>query len=75
MTNEEYYEFFDEFMDAVYKKWPKVLVQHEDFSNDHCFDLLERYRNKYCMFNDDIQGTGAVVACTFRFSNYNVYDL
>jgi malate dehydrogenase (oxaloacetate-decarboxylating)(NADP+) len=49
-------------MAAVYRKWPQVLVQFEDFSNDHCFDLLARYRDKYLMFNDDIQGTGAVVA-------------
>eukprot|EP01108_Squamamoeba_japonica_P006662 TRINITY_DN5439_c0_g1_i3.p2 TRINITY_DN5439_c0_g1~~TRINITY_DN5439_c0_g1_i3.p2 ORF type:complete len:397 (-),score=242.52 TRINITY_DN5439_c0_g1_i3:29-1219(-) len=62
LSDEEYYEFIDEFMKAVYAKWPNVLVQFEDFSNDHCFALLERYRGKYLTFNDDIQGTGAVVA-------------
>jgi len=62
MTDEEYYAFTDEFMAAVFDKWPQVLVQFEDFSNDHCFDLLARYRNQYRCFNDDIQGTGAVIA-------------
>jgi malate dehydrogenase (oxaloacetate-decarboxylating)(NADP+) len=62
LSEADYYALVDEFMDAVYRKWPQVLVQFEDFSNDHCFDLLARYRDKYLMFNDDIQGTGAVVA-------------
>lgn len=62
LSDDEYYAFVDEFMEAVYAKWPNVLVQFEDFSNDHCFALLARYRKQYLMFNDDIQGTGAVVA-------------
>ena len=50
-----------EFMSSVKKQWPKCLVQFEDFSNDVCFELLEQYRDAQLCFNDDIQGTGAVI--------------
>lgn len=62
LPNNEYYELVDEFMTAVKSKWPGCLVQFEDFSNDHCFELLDKYKSKMLCFNDDIQGTGAVVA-------------
>jgi malate dehydrogenase (oxaloacetate-decarboxylating)(NADP+) len=62
---EQYEQFFDVFMERVTKRWPDVLVQFEDFSNEYSFDLLERYRHKYRCFNDDIQGTGAVVLAGF----------
>merc|ERR1712137_1444360 len=65
LTGDLYLELIDEFMAAVTQKWPKVLVQFEDFSNDHAFLLLERYREKYLCFNDDIQGTGAVILSGF----------
>ncbi|EGG16759.1 NADP-dependent malate dehydrogenase [Cavenderia fasciculata] len=65
IKDEEYYALMDEFLSAVYNKWPKVLVQFEDISNDHCFALLENYRNKYFCFNDDIQGTGSVILSGF----------
>jgi len=65
VTGDTYLELVDEFMEAVTRKWPKILVQFEDFSNDHAFMLLERYRDRYLCFNDDIQGTGAVVLSGF----------
>lgn len=57
----ELLEAMDEFMRAVHIRWPKCLVQFEDFSTDNAFALLERNRDKYLCFNDDIQGTAAVV--------------
>lgn len=65
VPDDEYYELVEEFMVAVKDKWPNCLVQFEDFSNDHCFDLLENYKNRMLCFNDDIQGTGAVVTSGF----------
>lgn len=50
-----------EFVEAVKWRWPDVLIQWEDFSTDHAFDLLAKYRDDHCSFNDDIQGTAAVV--------------
>ncbi|MCD8339640.1 MAG: NAD-dependent malic enzyme [Burkholderiales bacterium] len=55
-----YYELIDEFILAVKKRWPKVLVQFEDFANKHAFALLHTYQDKINCFNDDIQGTAAV---------------
>jgi len=58
---DEFYEFLDEVMDALSDKWPNLIIQHEDFAGYHAFGLLNRQRNKYSMFNDDVQGTGAVI--------------
>ncbi|KYQ94253.1 NADP-dependent malate dehydrogenase (oxaloacetate-decarboxylating) [Tieghemostelium lacteum] len=65
LPNDQYYPLVDEFLQAAFDKWPNVLVQFEDFSNDHCFHLLDHYRNKYLCFNDDIQGTGSVILSGF----------
>jgi malate dehydrogenase (oxaloacetate-decarboxylating)(NADP+) len=54
-------EFMDEFMEAVKEVYPNMVVQFEDFESEKAFNYLSRYRNKYKCFNDDIQGTGAVV--------------
>jgi len=50
----------DAFVRALHARWPEALIQFEDFSNDHAFPLLSRYRDRVLCFNDDIQGTGAV---------------
>jgi malate dehydrogenase (oxaloacetate-decarboxylating)(NADP+) len=57
---EEFYEIMDEFVQAATDRWPNVLIQFEDFTNDKAFPLLNRYRDEVLCFNDDIQGTGAV---------------
>lgn len=57
----EQQEFMDEFMVAAREVYPDMVVQFEDFESEKAFNYLDRYRNNYKCFNDDIQGTGAVV--------------
>ncbi|TFK92520.1 malic enzyme [Polyporus arcularius HHB13444] len=58
-------EFMEEFMQEMAAHFPKLLIQFEDFSTDKAFAYLDRFRHRYPLFNDDIQGTGAVVLSGF----------
>ncbi|KAG7018901.1 NAD-dependent malic enzyme 1, mitochondrial [Cucurbita argyrosperma subsp. argyrosperma] len=60
LDGDEYLAIIDEFMEAVFTRWPHVIVQFEDFQSKWAFKLLQRYRNTYRMFNDDVQGTAGV---------------
>lgn len=59
VSEKEEIEFLDELMVALNELWPGIVVQFEDFKNP--FPALEKYQHKFCCFNDDIQGTGAVI--------------
>jgi malate dehydrogenase (oxaloacetate-decarboxylating)(NADP+) len=61
LTGRAYFSLVDEFVEAVQKRFPRALIQFEDFLTPNAYALLHRYRDKVLCFNDDIQGTAAVV--------------
>jgi malate dehydrogenase (oxaloacetate-decarboxylating) len=60
ITGQAYFDFIDEFFRAVQQELPETFLHWEDFATPHARPILERYRNDFLTFNDDIQGTAAV---------------
>ncbi|HWR97478.1 MAG TPA: NAD-dependent malic enzyme [Candidatus Methanoperedens sp.] len=78
MRGAEYFDLVDRFVQAVKRHFPLCLLQWEDFSKENAWSLLEKYRGELLSFNDDIQGTGAVVlsgiVCAVRAAGARLSD-
>ena len=64
IDQDSYDEFLELFISAVKRRWPHVMLQFEDFAQPNAMPLLQRYRDRICCFNDDIQGTASVTVGT-----------
>jgi malate dehydrogenase (oxaloacetate-decarboxylating) len=64
IPGQQYNEFLDMFISEVSDRWPEAMIQFEDFAQPNAMPLLQKYRDKVCCFNDDIQGTAAVTLGT-----------
>jgi malate dehydrogenase (oxaloacetate-decarboxylating) len=60
ITGQEYFDFVDQFVQAVKEELPGTCLQWEDFATPHARPILQHYRDQLLTFNDDIQGTSAV---------------
>ena len=59
-STDDLYSFVDEFVEAVQEVFPKCCIHFEDWTGVDAVHLLERYRHKYCVYNDDVQGTAGI---------------
>ncbi|KAI9019307.1 hypothetical protein CLU79DRAFT_759642 [Phycomyces nitens] len=60
-ADEEFYETVDTVLNALKTVYPNMIIQFEDWSSEHAFGLLHKYKSEITCFNDDIEGTGAVI--------------
>src|SRR6476469_778863 len=59
-STEELYSFVDEFVEAVQEVFPNCCIHFEDWTGVDAVHLLQRYRDQYCVYNDDVQGTAGI---------------
>jgi malate dehydrogenase (oxaloacetate-decarboxylating)(NADP+) len=78
LQGDAYFEMVDEFIQAIQHKFPKALIQFEDFLTPKAYAILRKYQHKVLCFNDDIQGTAAValsgIYCSTRITNIAFKD-
>jgi malate dehydrogenase (oxaloacetate-decarboxylating)(NADP+) len=60
-STEDLFSFVDEFVEAVQEVFPKCCIHFEDWTGVDAVHLLQRYRDKYCVYNDDVQGTAGII--------------
>jgi len=65
ITGQEYDDFIEAFVKAVNEVYPKICIQWEDFKGVDAIRILNKYRDKVCTYNDDIQGTAAIATAGF----------
>ena len=58
---EKYHKFVDTFVENAEEMFPEMYLHFEDFGRSNAAEILDRYKDKYTVFNDDIQGTGIIV--------------
>ena len=66
VSGQEYFDFIEQFVDAVKKELPDTLIHWEDFATPHARSILQRHQDDLLTYNDDIQGTAAVALGTIR---------
>ncbi|MCC7094731.1 MAG: oxaloacetate-decarboxylating malate dehydrogenase, partial [Ignavibacteriaceae bacterium] len=65
ITGKQYDDFIEAFVKAITKVYPKICIQWEDFAGVNAIRILEKYRERICTFNDDVQGTAAIAVAGF----------